>query len=55
MNLALGDAGVYDGKCLRLRSFANVKRKLRLKTPRAGGFCNCNRLSRWLGIEMQPL
>ncbi|ATW06127.1 Glutamate--tRNA ligase [Candidatus Hodgkinia cicadicola] len=55
VNLALGDAGVYDGKCLRLRLFANVKRKLRLKTPKAGVFRNCGRLSRWLGVEMQPL
>ncbi|AUG34077.1 Glutamate--tRNA ligase [Candidatus Hodgkinia cicadicola] len=55
VNLALGDAGVYDGKCLRLRLFADVKRKLRLKTPKAGVFRNCDRLSRWLGVEMQPL
>ncbi len=53
--MALGDAGVYDGKCLRLRLFANVKRKLRLKTPKAGVFRNCDRLSRWAGVEMQPL
>ncbi|AUG33736.1 Glutamate--tRNA ligase [Candidatus Hodgkinia cicadicola] len=55
VNLALGDASVYDGKCLRSRLLANVKRKLRLKTPRAGVFRNCNWLSSWLGIEMQPL
>ncbi|AUG34147.1 Glutamate--tRNA ligase [Candidatus Hodgkinia cicadicola] len=55
VNLALGDAGVYDGKCLRLRLSANAKRKLRLKTPKAGVFRGCNQLSRWLGAEMQPL
>ncbi|XXN13702.1 MAG: glutamate--tRNA ligase family protein [Candidatus Hodgkinia cicadicola] len=55
VNLALGDAGVYDGKCLRLRLLANANRKLRLKTPKAGVFRDCGRLSRWLGVEMQPL
>lgn len=40
-NLALGDAAVYDGRCIRY----NLKRgKLRLKVPRAGCFCynGCN-------------
>ncbi|AHL30966.1 MAG: Glutamate--tRNA ligase [Candidatus Hodgkinia cicadicola] len=55
VNLALGDASVYDGKCLRLRLLANAKRKLRLKTPKAGVFRDCSRRSRWLGVEMQPL
>ncbi|MFP3038298.1 MAG: glutamate--tRNA ligase family protein [Candidatus Hodgkinia cicadicola] len=50
VNLALGDAAVYDGRCIR----HNLKRgKLRLKVPRAGCFC-CNECSiRWSNIEMQ--
>ncbi len=45
VNLALGDASVYDGKCLRAR-FKAGDNKLRLKVPRAGAFRGSERLLR---------
>ncbi len=43
VNLALGDAAVYDGKCIKRK----VKDgKLRLKVPRFGHFSSAGRITR---------
>ncbi|XXM93254.1 MAG: glutamate--tRNA ligase family protein [Candidatus Hodgkinia cicadicola] len=55
VNLALGDASVYDGKCLRSKLGAHTCHKLRLKTPRVGVFRVNNHVSHWSDAEMQPL
>ncbi len=54
MNLALGDASVYDGKCVCARVRAGDN-KLRLKAPRAGVFRGSKRSLRWADTEMQPV
>ncbi|MGP1926956.1 MAG: glutamate--tRNA ligase [Candidatus Hodgkinia cicadicola] len=52
VNLALGDAAVYDGKCLKRL----VKDgKLRLKVPRIGYFTSAGRITRWAHVDMQTL
>ncbi|MGP1922134.1 MAG: glutamate--tRNA ligase [Candidatus Hodgkinia cicadicola] len=52
VNLALGDAAVYDGKCLKRLVNSG---KLRLKVPRFGYFTSAGRITHWAHVEMQPL
>lgn len=52
VNIALGEAAVYDGKCLK-RSLKDGK--LRLKVPRFGCFILTGKVMRWSCIDMQVL
>ncbi|MGP1918314.1 MAG: glutamate--tRNA ligase [Candidatus Hodgkinia cicadicola] len=52
VNLALGDAAVYDGKCIK-RSVKDGK--LRLKVPRFGHFASGKRITHWANVDMQTL
>ncbi|XXM90077.1 glutamate--tRNA ligase family protein [Candidatus Hodgkinia cicadicola] len=54
VNLALGNASVYDGKCLKAKLSGCNKCKLRLKVPRVGVFRSVSVLH-WRNVEMQPL
>ncbi|WGS83440.1 MAG: glutamate--tRNA ligase family protein [Candidatus Hodgkinia cicadicola] len=56
VNLALGQASVYDGRCLKSQvrgSYGCLK--LRLKVPRAGVFASSECAVAWKQVEMQPL
>ncbi|MGP1917005.1 MAG: glutamate--tRNA ligase [Candidatus Hodgkinia cicadicola] len=52
VNLALGDAAVYDGKCLK-RSVKDGK--LRLTVPRYGYVSSAGKVTRWAHVDMQIL
>ncbi|MGP1921950.1 MAG: glutamate--tRNA ligase [Candidatus Hodgkinia cicadicola] len=52
VNITLGDAAVYDGKCLKRLVNGG---KLRLKVPRFGYFTSAGRVTHWAHVEMQPL
>ncbi len=56
VNLALGQAGVYDGRCLKSQVHDGCGvLKLRLKAPRAGVFNSSECTMAWKQVEMQPL
>ncbi len=52
VNLALGDAAVYDGRCIKSNLMVG---KLRLKIPKAGSFNSSECRVRWINSEMQIL
>ncbi len=56
VNLALGQASVYDGRCLKSQARGGYgSLKLRLKVPRAGVFNGHQCAVAWRQVEMQPL
>ncbi|XXM93777.1 glutamate--tRNA ligase family protein [Candidatus Hodgkinia cicadicola] len=56
VSLDLGQASVYDGRCLKPRVRGGVGcLKLRLKVPRAGVFDSSQCTVAWKQVEMQPL
>ncbi|ATY93545.1 Glutamate--tRNA ligase [Candidatus Hodgkinia cicadicola] len=55
VNLKLGCASIYDGKCLKSKLSKRADLKLRLKAPRAGLFYKNKHSLRWSNSEMQTL
>ncbi|XXM93465.1 glutamate--tRNA ligase family protein [Candidatus Hodgkinia cicadicola] len=56
VNLDLGQASVYDGRCLKSQARGGYGHlKLRLKVPRVGVFSSNQCAMAWKQVEMQPL